>query len=380
MILYLHGFRSSPQSKKAQMVREAMAARGKGDDFLCPQLPSSPRAAAQLIEATARLEDPERLALIGSSLGGYYATWLAERVGCRVALLNPAIAPYEDLGAHLGTQPVYFSGQTIEVKAEHMDELRALDTPAISRPERYFLLAATGDAVIDWRTMAAKYAGCRQRIIEGSNHEIADFAAYLGEVLSFCGVAWTKDGKDASRNEDPEHQRTDDRGCRGAGGPMADPPKLPASAQRVQDALAALGVGSRVTELPVAARTSQQAADALGIEVGRIAKSLVFRAGRSSRAVLVIAAGDRRVDEKRVAQALGEPIERAAPEFVREHTGFAIGGVAPLGHPLPLATFVDASLRRFETVWAAGGTPHCVFPITPAALLAASGGREIDIG
>jgi prolyl-tRNA editing enzyme YbaK/EbsC (Cys-tRNA(Pro) deacylase) len=155
---------------------------------------------------------------------------------------------------------------------------------------------------------------------------------------------------------------------------------LPASAQRVQDALSRLGIKSRVVELPVAARTSQQAADALGIEVGQIAKSLVFRAGDSSRPVLVIAAGDRRVDEKRVAEALGEPIERATPEFVREHTSFAIGGVAPLGHPQPLATFFDASLRRFDSVWAAGGTPHCVFPIAPAALLAACGGREIEIG
>lgn len=161
--------------------------------------------------------------------------------------------------------------------------------------------------------------------------------------------------------------------------PMTSP-ALPASAQRVQEALDALGIDSRVIELPVVARTSQQAADALGIEVGRIAKSLVFRASRSSRAVLVIAAGDRRVDETRVADALGEPIERAAPEYVRQHTGFAIGGIAPLGHPAPLSTFVDASLRRFDTVWAAGGTPHCVFPITPGALLAASAGREIDIG
>jgi prolyl-tRNA editing enzyme YbaK/EbsC (Cys-tRNA(Pro) deacylase) len=160
----------------------------------------------------------------------------------------------------------------------------------------------------------------------------------------------------------------------------ASHPNLPASAQRVQEALSRLGINSRVVELPVAARTSQQAADALGIEVGQIAKSLVFRASHSSRPVLVIAAGDRRVDEKRVAEALGEPIGRATPEFVREHTSFAIGGVAPLGHPQPLATFFDASLRRFDSVWAAGGTPHCVFPIAPAALLAACGGREIEIG
>ena len=189
MILYLHGFRSSPQSRKAQLVRQTMAARGRLGDFLCPQLPASPRAAARLIEAAALLEDPQRLALIGSSLGGYYATWLAERTGCRAMMLNPAITPYEDLRRHLGTQPVFFSEQTIEVKPEFMDELRALDTPAVTRPERYFLLAATGDEVIDWRAMAAKYASCRQRIIDGSNHELTDFAAYLDEVLGFCGVA-----------------------------------------------------------------------------------------------------------------------------------------------------------------------------------------------
>jgi len=151
---------------------------------------------------------------------------------------------------------------------------------------------------------------------------------------------------------------------------------LPASAQRVQDALTAAGTDARVIELPVAARTSQQAADALGIEVGQIAKSLIFRAVPSGRAVLVIAAGDRRVDETRISALLGESIERATPEFVREHSSFAIGGVAPLAHARPMTTFIDASLRRFGVVWAAGGTPHCVFPIAPAELVRVSGGTE----
>ena len=154
---------------------------------------------------------------------------------------------------------------------------------------------------------------------------------------------------------------------------------LPASAQRVQDALGAAGLAAQVIELEVAARTSQQAADALGIDVGQIAKSLIFRAAQSGRAVLVIAAGDRRVDEARIAAALGEPIERADPAFVREWSSFAIGGVAPLAHARPMVTFVDASLRRFDTVWAAGGTPHCVFPLTPADLLRVSGGTETAI-
>jgi len=157
---------------------------------------------------------------------------------------------------------------------------------------------------------------------------------------------------------------------------MADPATLPPSADRVQRALAAAGLDARVVALDTAARTSRQAADALGIEVGRIAKSLVFRAATSGRAVLVIAAGDRRVSEARLATLLGEPIERASPEFVREQSGFAIGGVAPVAHARAMTTFVDLSLRRFETVWAAGGTPHCVFPIQPEDLVRVSGGTE----
>lgn len=151
---------------------------------------------------------------------------------------------------------------------------------------------------------------------------------------------------------------------------------LPASALRVQQALAAAGAESKVIELSIPARTSQQAADALGVEVGQIAKSLIFRAVPSGRAVLVIAAGDRRVDEDRIRALLGEAIERATPEFVREYSSFAIGGVAPVGHAKPMTTFIDASLRRFDVVWAAGGTPHCVFPISPAELVRVSGGME----
>jgi prolyl-tRNA editing enzyme YbaK/EbsC (Cys-tRNA(Pro) deacylase) len=155
---------------------------------------------------------------------------------------------------------------------------------------------------------------------------------------------------------------------------------LPPSARRVQDALDALGLAdSKVIELTVAARTSQQAADALGVTVGQIAKSLIFRATQTSRAVLVIAAGDRRVDEARIAATLGEPIGRADPEFVRTHSGFAIGGVAPVAHAATMATFVDRSLRRFDIVWAAGGTPHCVFPIRPADLARVAGGAELDV-
>jgi hypothetical protein len=188
VIVYLHGFRSSPQSRKATQLHAALEARGLAAEYACPQLPASPRAAAEVALATAQLEDPQQLALIGSSLGGYYATWVAERLGCRAVLLNPAIRPYDDLRAYLGEQKVYFSDATIDVKPEYMDELRAIDTPRITKPERYFLVAATGDALIDYRAMVAKYAGARQRVIEGSNHELSGFAEYLDEVLAFCGI------------------------------------------------------------------------------------------------------------------------------------------------------------------------------------------------
>jgi len=189
LILYLHGFRSSPQSKKATRLRDALIARGRGNEFVCPQLPASPRAAIDAVLAALNGTDVENLSLIGSSLGGYYATWLAERLGCRTVLLNPAIRPYDDLRMHLGEQPVYFSDATIDMKPGYLDELLAFDTPFITRFERYFLLAATGDELIDYRSMVAKYAGCRISVIEGSDHQISNFGQHLDEVLAFCQVS-----------------------------------------------------------------------------------------------------------------------------------------------------------------------------------------------
>jgi predicted esterase YcpF (UPF0227 family) len=187
MIVYLHGFRSSPASRKAVMLRDRLAALGRGDEFRCPALPASPRAAAELALGTVGDVPAAEVALIGSSLGGYYATWLAERIGCRAVLLNPAITPARDLQAHVGRQPVYFSDDEIDFRPEYPGELAALEVP-VTHPDRYFLLAATGDTVIDYRTMLAKYAGARQHLITGSNHELSDFASYIDEVLGFCAM------------------------------------------------------------------------------------------------------------------------------------------------------------------------------------------------
>jgi predicted esterase YcpF (UPF0227 family) len=186
VIVYLHGFRSSPASRKATQLRQLLAARGRTAEYLCPQLPVAPSQAIEVAAGLVRDQRPDEVALIGSSLGGFYATWLAERIGCRAVLLNPAIRPHDDLKRHLGLQPVYFSQEQIEFRREYLAELEAIDTPRITRPERYFLIAATGDALIDYRDMTRKYAGARQRVLQGSDHELSDFAEYIEEVVAFC--------------------------------------------------------------------------------------------------------------------------------------------------------------------------------------------------
>jgi predicted esterase YcpF (UPF0227 family) len=126
------------------------------------------------------------LAIVGSSLGGFYATWLAERLGCRAVLLNPAVNPLKDLDKHVGVTTSWHSNEPFEFKREYIDELAALRVVKVTRPERYFLVAATGDEVLDYRDMVAHYAGARQHVIEGSDHAISEFPQYVDEVLAFC--------------------------------------------------------------------------------------------------------------------------------------------------------------------------------------------------
>jgi predicted esterase YcpF (UPF0227 family) len=186
MILYLHGFRSSPRSFKARVVGERMKALGRADELICPQLPASPKQAMALVRTLVERYPAQQLAVIGSSLGGFYATWLAERMGCRAALLNPAVDPLKDLDKHVGVTTEYHSDKPFEFKREYIAELGELKVGAITRPERYFLLAATGDEVLDYRDMVARYAGARQHVIEGSDHALSEFAQYVDEVLDFC--------------------------------------------------------------------------------------------------------------------------------------------------------------------------------------------------
>jgi prolyl-tRNA editing enzyme YbaK/EbsC (Cys-tRNA(Pro) deacylase) len=151
------------------------------------------------------------------------------------------------------------------------------------------------------------------------------------------------------------------------------------SVVRVTARLAELGAGGQVRALDDAARTAAQAAAQLGIEVAQIANSLVFAADGAP--LLVMASGGHRVDTAKVAALVGaSSVDRASPEFVREHTGFAIGGVAPVAHPEPLRTLVDTELERYDEVWAAAGHPHTVFPTTYAELLRITGGEPADVG
>lgn len=191
MILYLHGFRSSPDSFKARMMADAIAARGLTDEWNCPQLPASPREAIELALGMARnrLADaasPRELTVIGSSLGGFYATWIAEQLGCKAVLLNPAVHAARDLATQVGEHHMYHSGAPFVFLPEYVAELAAIHAPRITQPDRYFLVAATGDEVLDWREMRDRYAGCRQRIVQGSDHGLSDFAEWMPEVLEFA--------------------------------------------------------------------------------------------------------------------------------------------------------------------------------------------------
>jgi predicted esterase YcpF (UPF0227 family) len=187
VILYLHGFRSSPNSFKARLLAARLAELGRADEWRCPMLPVSPLDAVALVEKT--LVGATDVTLIGSSLGGYFATYLAEKHGWRAVLLNPAVLPQRDLSSYLGEQPLWHGGGSIVVTPRHLEELGMIGVASVTRPERYYLIAATGDEVLDYRDMLAHYPGVRTKLIEGGDHAISDFADHADDVLAFCGVA-----------------------------------------------------------------------------------------------------------------------------------------------------------------------------------------------
>ena len=188
MIVYLHGFRSAPASIKARALKARMVERGLGELFWCEQLPVSPHAAIALAEAEIARAQRAGLqpTVVGSSLGGYYATWLAERHGLRAVLVNPAVVAPLALESFVGMQDNLYTGERFEFTPHHLDELRTLEVAAITRPERYWLLAETGDEVLDYRHAALKYSGARQTLLDGGNHGFSRWNDYLYAVIDFA--------------------------------------------------------------------------------------------------------------------------------------------------------------------------------------------------
>jgi len=187
-LLYLHGFRSSPKSFKARRVAAWLAAHRPDVHWWCPQLPASPRAAMALVRDGVR-DWPATAAVLGSSLGGFYATAVAEAWGWPAVLLNPAVDPARDLAAYIGEQSAFHDpAEHFVFRPEYVDELRALTPPAITRPERYCAVIAKGDELLDWREMSARYAGASIRLLEGSDHALSDFDDHLPSILRFLNL------------------------------------------------------------------------------------------------------------------------------------------------------------------------------------------------
>lgn len=155
--------------------------------------------------------------------------------------------------------------------------------------------------------------------------------------------------------------------------------ELGSSVKKVQQTLKSLGFSDEIVVFPDSTRTAIEAAQAVGCSVGQIVKSLVFRGAQSQKPVLALVSGANRVNEKRLGSLVGEAIEKADADFVRQHTGFAVGGVPPVGHVAPLATFIDRDLLQYDEIWAAAGSPHAVFRLTPDDLQRMTGGEVVSL-
>jgi hypothetical protein len=184
MIIYLHGFNSSPASHKAQVLQRSLEGKGLSSAYACPALPDTPAEAIRAIENAIAGERPQGVTLIGSSLGGFYATWIAEKIGCRAVLINPAITPHIGLEAYLGAQKNLHTGAPYELTRAHLEGWRRLQVDRID-PERYLLLLETGDEVLDWREAARKYEGARMVIRQGGDHSLQCFAEMMPRILDF---------------------------------------------------------------------------------------------------------------------------------------------------------------------------------------------------
>ena len=188
-LLYLHGFRSSPQSTKARKFAAWVADHRPDVIWACPQLAASPAEAMRDVEAMIASCPQARMALIGSSLGGFYATVVAERHGCRAVVLNPAVDPARDLAKAIGETTAWHSDEPFVFRPEYVDELRAMTPGPLTNRARYLAVIAKGDEVLSWSEMSGRYAGSPMRLLDGSDHALTDFDDQMPEVLAFLGLA-----------------------------------------------------------------------------------------------------------------------------------------------------------------------------------------------
>jgi len=188
-LLYLHGFLSSPASAKARLTADVVARRHPGVTWLCPQLVASPRQAMDAVLQSVARWPADTMAIMGSSLGGFYAAWLAEKLGCKAVLLNPAVRPARDLRPHLGEHALWHdSSQHFVLEPAHVDEMATMELDQITRPERYYALIAKGDELLDWREMTAHFAGAAIKLLPAGDHGLSDYAEHLGAIFDFLDL------------------------------------------------------------------------------------------------------------------------------------------------------------------------------------------------
>ena len=189
-LLYLHGFRSSPNSAKAQKMAQIVQNQHPCVTWWCPQLPASPQQAIEMILQGVSAWPRERLAIVGSSLGGFYAAWLAQQLDCPAVLLNPAVHPARDLAGYIGEHPAWHDpAQKVFFEAAYVQELAELEAQPPSAQARTLAVIAKGDEVLDWREMLARHEAGQVRLVEGSDHALSDFDEYLPEILEFLRLA-----------------------------------------------------------------------------------------------------------------------------------------------------------------------------------------------
>jgi len=188
LLVYLHGFRSSPRSSKAVKTGEAVRALSNKEntiEWYCPQLFASPKQSMDMVTHYIDQSGANSILIIGSSLGGFYANYLAEKYACKAVALNPAVRAARELAPHVGMLTSYDNDEPFDFRLEYIDELKALQVEKITSPERYFLIAAKGDELLDWKEMVEFYEGANQLVLEGSDHGIADYGNHLPKVLEF---------------------------------------------------------------------------------------------------------------------------------------------------------------------------------------------------